>query len=661
MTNELGKTVSDILLSKYVIPLYQRNFTWHSEEIVQLLQDIYGAMNKNKNGNYYLGSLVVLKRHSGDYEVIDGQQRLTVISVIAILTGKISLPVLSYDSRPEVNEFFQVLCSKGEVEKLSSPTLYYLKEAVEIIRESRINNNPDSNTNQLYIESKEFSNYFWNHVVLVKTEIPEDTDVATYFEIMNNRGEQLQKHEIVKSQMMETIKNSTGLYDINKQKQFARIWDVCSQMDVPIHRLFSPKERNDFFDKDFNSVRFEEAVACERSIPFFTIDDILKRETSTNQDESNINLSIDENEEEVYNYNSIIDFPNFLMHVLKIYLSDNNKEESLNVNLNENELLSIYERNKALIDPMKFVYLLLFCRTAFDRFILKTTEDTKDLDDGKKWVLVKPTRYEKNWKFTQSFGAENEMIIKALSMLQVTFRTRSYKKWLYEVLNWLHSNCFMRETNSYSLSNIKADCFLTTCLHKFINNYYEDNIIRPYLKSHKNCKGDNDCCLRIVDDNDQPDSNNAYSEGTSTPHFLLNFIDYLLWLKYSPNNRDGNFPSDFEFKYWNSVEHHLAQNYVDSDCPYIHNLGNLCLISRSSNSRLSDRSVSEKIDRYKDANMGLNRQLIYYQTIGSNGRWGVKEIQNHYNMIVALLNSRKELLGIIENESNSSSKNDPHV
>ena len=85
MSNDLGKTLADIFADKYTIPLYQRNFAWRTEEIHQLLQDIYEACRQNPNGNYYIGSLVVMKRHNGDYEVIDGQQRLTVISLIAML------------------------------------------------------------------------------------------------------------------------------------------------------------------------------------------------------------------------------------------------------------------------------------------------------------------------------------------------------------------------------------------------------------------------------------------------------------------------------------------------------------------------------------------------------------------------------------------------
>ena len=76
----LVKSIKEIFdtSNKYIIPLYQRNYAWGKEQIEALIQDIYEAY-KNQSSNYYIGSLVVLRRHNGDYEVIDGQQRLTTL------------------------------------------------------------------------------------------------------------------------------------------------------------------------------------------------------------------------------------------------------------------------------------------------------------------------------------------------------------------------------------------------------------------------------------------------------------------------------------------------------------------------------------------------------------------------------------------------------
>ena len=72
----------------YVIPIYQRNYAWGEGEITQLIQDIidYIPVNGEEEKSYYLGTLIVFERMEGNsfvFETIDGQQRLTTLSLIA--------------------------------------------------------------------------------------------------------------------------------------------------------------------------------------------------------------------------------------------------------------------------------------------------------------------------------------------------------------------------------------------------------------------------------------------------------------------------------------------------------------------------------------------------------------------------------------------------
>ena len=106
--NRINKTVSQIWDDNYVVPIYQRNYAWGEDQITQLLQDIYDA-SKNEESNYFIGSLVVLLRTDGVFEVIDGQQRLTTLHLICKKLEILKQSHLSYDSRPEVEEFFSDL------------------------------------------------------------------------------------------------------------------------------------------------------------------------------------------------------------------------------------------------------------------------------------------------------------------------------------------------------------------------------------------------------------------------------------------------------------------------------------------------------------------------------------------------------------------------
>jgi uncharacterized protein with ParB-like and HNH nuclease domain len=109
----MNKTIREIMQNDYIIPLYQRNFTWEELQIHQLIQDVYNSFQNHIN-NYFLGSLVTLKRNDGYYEVIDGQQRLTFITLIAKILQfeDITSPCLKYDSRYEVKKFLMIIMLK---------------------------------------------------------------------------------------------------------------------------------------------------------------------------------------------------------------------------------------------------------------------------------------------------------------------------------------------------------------------------------------------------------------------------------------------------------------------------------------------------------------------------------------------------------------------
>ena len=73
---------------EYVIPVYQRNYAWGEKEITQLIQDIADYVCVNKDQNYYIGTLVAFERNNNGntvYEIIDGQQRFTTLTILLFL------------------------------------------------------------------------------------------------------------------------------------------------------------------------------------------------------------------------------------------------------------------------------------------------------------------------------------------------------------------------------------------------------------------------------------------------------------------------------------------------------------------------------------------------------------------------------------------------
>jgi uncharacterized protein with ParB-like and HNH nuclease domain len=77
------KTVRDVFdgTNYYQIPDYQRPYDWRDEEIGKLWEDVYSAFD-GKDETYFMGSVILAQTEDGYFEVVDGQQRLTTLTIL---------------------------------------------------------------------------------------------------------------------------------------------------------------------------------------------------------------------------------------------------------------------------------------------------------------------------------------------------------------------------------------------------------------------------------------------------------------------------------------------------------------------------------------------------------------------------------------------------
>ena len=75
------------------IPDYQRPYAWEVEQALQLLDDLVEAVGKRDEEPYFLGSMVLVKRDGvANSEVIDGQQRLTTLTILLAIVRDLASP-----------------------------------------------------------------------------------------------------------------------------------------------------------------------------------------------------------------------------------------------------------------------------------------------------------------------------------------------------------------------------------------------------------------------------------------------------------------------------------------------------------------------------------------------------------------------------------------
>lgn len=79
---------------EYHIPAYQRPYAWTKTETEELFDDLYDFYKTEPHDSFFLGSIVLIKDESKPYaDVIDGQQRLTTLSILfAVMTDLFQTP-----------------------------------------------------------------------------------------------------------------------------------------------------------------------------------------------------------------------------------------------------------------------------------------------------------------------------------------------------------------------------------------------------------------------------------------------------------------------------------------------------------------------------------------------------------------------------------------
>ena len=116
------QTVEACLKNKsYYIDFYQREYVWTKETVEVLLRDIFYSFEISydqfkdaelsqevlEKFNWYYLNIYITNNIGGKIYVVDGQQRLTTLSLLTRLLGITENPVLTYESRPEVELFFK--------------------------------------------------------------------------------------------------------------------------------------------------------------------------------------------------------------------------------------------------------------------------------------------------------------------------------------------------------------------------------------------------------------------------------------------------------------------------------------------------------------------------------------------------------------------------
>lgn len=113
----------------YKIPPFQRDYSWTDEEWEDLWSDILGTLQEGGEPAHYMGYLVLQSRDEKSFDVIDGQQRLTTLSLIVLSVLKNLDRLVRENNNPEQN--------KQRLDQIRSTYIGYL-DPVTLVTRSKL-------------------------------------------------------------------------------------------------------------------------------------------------------------------------------------------------------------------------------------------------------------------------------------------------------------------------------------------------------------------------------------------------------------------------------------------------------------------------------------------------------------------------------------------
>lgn len=600
-------------LVTYEVPIYQRNYAWEDDEITALIQDVYDAYCKDKNGTYFIGTLV--SYHKGDqvYEVIDGQQRLTTINLVLAALGIERKNKLTYRARKKSNETIK-----------SVPEFNIDEKDNGIINGFRFAQNALKK-----IVSKEelesYKKYFQENVHIIHYNVPRDIDLNHYFEIMNSRGEQLEKHEIIKARLVEQL---------NEQDKvtFSQLWENCSMMHVYIQQKYRQeaifgRNHHEFLISGFDELPKVEMGSGKKSILDF-LNGIVADQNSNNNDTPD-------------SFQPIIDFSNLLLIVLKITRIKDENFDPTSFTLDDKELIREFDKLKANGVEInetfvkQFGYNLLKVRYYLDNYIVHHSNENETLDSNP-WKLQYWSKNERQQLTNLGGRSETQdKLVQLLSMFEVSFAARQRKNYLFYCLLHLFNEGTDIEKYYTFVKNLAdkyfKDVYLDATKLNAINVPNPGSFDSTILVDNK---------LDVVSQNPNWDFSSIYGDGTvrsnGIPLFVFNYLDYKLWEKYfdelrGEKTKEGSLErkeffnnlgcSDFGLKLFEqfyfsrtrrSLEHFFPQAKADGkdgkpSQDEINCLGNYAMIGSEMNSSGNNWDPNAKLSHYLDS--GKIRQI----------------------------------------------------
>ena len=623
------------------IPIYQRLYVWGEDQVLTLLNDVVNAYERGADIFFLGGTLLVEQEAEAGrcFDLIDGQQRFTTLWLLChewsgklkpfltVKPGDYVKSRLRFAIRPEVNQFLEMLAfgSNGKPAAQEEAT-QRMRTALALMR-SLLEKRPLP----VGVISKEahlagMAEFVFTKVKFVVTSVPRETDLNKLFEVINNRGVQLQHHEILKARMLDALPEA-------ERGPYAVLWEACADMEnfiernlsgisgMPAHEVAGLYERTELSDADTVRGVLQSRMQGQSDHQALGLEEIL---TAAEEPEAQEGKSGQEEIEPTW-VRSIFGFPLFLQHTLRIWL---HQKKRLDLpRLLDGELQALFEANFFNEDAGRaenvraFINLLWKLRVVFDEHLIKWADQGEEEIHLISRISVS-TNNEKRY-MSRARGVDSHRGFSLLQSMLYHSQEITTQYWVTPLLLFMHDHPeagvekyfdYLRHLDNHLLGSA-SDEPLVLRTQKFMAD--------PWRR----CELIHQTALK------EP-------SGVKFTHYWFYKLEFVLWFK---KVRNIDAWAKFRLTAKSSVEHISPQTPTERDdnrvVQALDNFGNLALVSRSLNSEYSNLPYNEKRQRFINNNNKSRLDSLKMDLIYQSEKWDDAKAFAHQRQMVECLNT----------------------
>lgn len=220
-------SISSAFKDHYIVPDYQREYVWNDEQVEQLLFDLLDAYNTDNKKAYFLGTIVTYDSGS-QFELIDGQQRLTTFFVLLCAIKRIYISLGEPTSVIDNLVYSPTMNNDGDVINLYHLQLQYedAGNCLELIEKGEGRPNYLTQSGERLFDAfktiqdflnerfsdlaslKKFVVFLLNKTSFIRIETYDIADALKIFETINQRGKGLDPMDLLKNMIFRQVDRS---------------------------------------------------------------------------------------------------------------------------------------------------------------------------------------------------------------------------------------------------------------------------------------------------------------------------------------------------------------------------------------------------------------------------------------------------------------------